>query len=194
MGVPQPRILAFAGSTRQDSVNKKLVRIAAQGATDVGALVAFIDLKDLPLPLFDEDLELQHGHPEACKKLKKLLIESDGFLIASPEYNSSISAVLKNAIDWATRPAPNEAPLAAFKGKVAGIMAASPGGLGGIRGLMHLRSILGNIGVIVLPEQVTLPGAFEAFAPDGRLNNARKHASVADLGKAVARVAGKLTA
>ena len=194
MAAAQPRILAFAGSTRKDSVNKKLVRIAAQGATDAGALVAFIDLKDLPLPLFDEDLEAQQGHPDACKQLKKLLIESDGFLIASPEYNSSISAALKNAIDWASRPAPNEAPLAAFKGKVAGIMAASPGGLGGIRGLVHLRSILGNIGVIVLPEQATLPGAFEAFGPDGKLKDAKKQATVADLGKAVAHTAAKLKA
>ncbi len=194
MASPSPKILAFAGSTRAGSVNKKLVRIAAQGATDAGASVTFIDLRDLPLPLFDEDFEAAHGHPDACKTLKKLLIESDGLLIASPEYNSSISAVLKNAIDWATRPAPGEAPLAGFKGKVAGIMAASPGGLGGIRGLVHLRSILGNIGVIVLPEQVTLPGAFEAFGPDGKLTDAKKQAAVTDLGKAVARVAGKLKA
>lgn len=188
------KILAFAGSARADSVNKKLVRIAAQGAKDAGAAVTVIDLKDFSLPIFDEDWEKTHGHPDACKQLKKLMIESDGFLIASPEYNSSVSALLKNAIDWATRPAPNEAPLAAFKGKVAGIMGASPGGLGGIRGLVHLRSILGNIGVIVLPEQVTLPDAFDAFDAAGALKDARKRDQVLALGRGVATTAGKLKA
>ncbi len=192
MPAAQPRILAFAGSTRSDSFNKKLVRAAAQGATDAGALVTLIDLRDLPLPLFDEDLEAAQGHPQTCKTLKKLMIETDGFLIASPEYNSSISAVLKNAIDWASRPAPGEGSLAAFKGKVAGLMAASPGGTGGLRGLVHLRSILGNIGVIVLPDQVTLPSAGEAFGPDGVLKDAKKREQVVALGKSVASVAGKL--
>ncbi len=192
MGAAPVRILAFAGSTRADSVNKKLVRVAMQGAAAAGARCTFVDLRDLPLPLFDEDREKAEGHPEACRALKKMLIESDGFLIASPEYNSSISAVLKNAIDWATRPAPDEAPLAAFKGKVAGIMAASPGGLGGIRGLVHLRAILGNIGVIVLPEQATLPDAVAAFGPDGVLKDERKREQVLALGKGVATVAGRL--
>ena len=105
--------------------------------------------------------------PPAGQRLKQLFREHDGFLIASPEYNSSITAVLKNAIDWVSRAAPGEPPLVGFSGKAAVLMSASPGALGGLRGLVHLRSILGNIGVIVLPDQVAVPRAFEAFAPDG---------------------------
>ena len=147
-----PRILACAGSTRRESFNKKLVAIAAQGAREAGAEVTLIDLKDFPLPLFDQDLEAEQGMPENGKKLKKLFIDHDGLLIASPEYNSSFPAILKNAIDWVSRPAPGEPSLVAFRGKVATLMSASPGALGGLRGLVHVRSILGNLGVIVLPD------------------------------------------
>ena len=102
----KPRILAFAGSLRRDSFNQKLVPIAAKGAREAGAEVTLIALKDFPLPLFDQDLEAEHGMPENGKKLKQLFIDHDGLLIAAPEYNSSITAVLKNAIDWVSRPAP----------------------------------------------------------------------------------------
>ena len=147
-----PRILAFAGSLRRESFNKKLVPIAAKGARDAGAEVTLIDLADFPLPLFDQDLEARQGMPENGKKLKQLFIDHDGLLIASPEYNSSITAVLKNTIDWVSRPAPDEPSLVAFRSKVATLMSASPGALGGLRRLVHVRSILGNIGVIVLPD------------------------------------------
>lgn len=185
MGVP-PRILALAGSTRDGSYNRRLVRIAADAASEAGAAVTTIDLRDFPLPLFDEDLERDQGPPEAASRLKERLVASDGLLIASPEYNSSITAVLKNAIDWASRPAPGEPPLAAFRGKVAALMSASPGGLGGLRGLVHLRSILHNIGVIVLPDQVAVPSAAGAFAEDGALLDPKRHASVAGLGRNLA--------
>jgi NAD(P)H-dependent FMN reductase len=137
------RILALAGSLRRDSFNKKLVPIAAHGARKAGAEVTILDLKDFPLPLFDQDLEAEQGMPENGKKLKHFFIEHDGLLIASPEYNSSITGVLKNAIDWVSRPAPGEPPLVAFRGKVATLMSASPGALGGLRALVHVRSILG---------------------------------------------------
>ena len=187
-----PRILAFAGSTRKESYNKKLVQIAAASATKAGADVEFIDLKNFPLPLFDEDLEKESGLPANVLALKKLVIAADGFLIASPEYNSSITAVLKNTIDWLTRPAPGETPLAAFMGKSAALMAASPGGLGGLRGLVHIRAILGNIGVLVLPDQVAVAKAYEAFNPDGSLKDPKQHASIEMLGTQLASVVGKL--
>ena len=118
----QPRILALAGSTRTDSYNKRLVRIAAAGARVAGAEVTQVDLRDFALPLFDEDLEKESGMPAAGQRLKALFQEHHGFLIASPEYNSSITAVLKNAIDWVSRPSPGEPPLVAFTGKTAALM------------------------------------------------------------------------
>jgi NAD(P)H-dependent FMN reductase len=189
-----PRILAFAGSTRRESSNKKLVSIAAKGASEAGAEVTLIDLKDFPLPLFDRDLEAEQGMPEAGQKLKKLFIDHDGFLIASPEYNSSITAVLKNAIDWASRPAPGEPSLVGFRGKVATLMSASPGALGGLRGLVHVRSILGNIGVIVLPDQVAVAKAHEAFQPDGSLTDPKQQAGIEGLGRTLASFLAKLRA
>ncbi len=126
-------------------------------AQSAGAEVTVVDLRDFPMPLFDEDLERDKGMPEAGGRLKKLLIEHDGFLISAPEYNSSITGVLKNSIDWASRSAPGERALAAFQGKFAALMSASPGALGGLRGLVHLRSILGNIGVFLLPDQIAVP-------------------------------------
>jgi NAD(P)H-dependent FMN reductase len=166
------RILAFAGSTRRESFNKKVVSIAVKGARDAGAEVTLIDLKDFSLPLFDQDLEAEQGMPENGKKLKKLFIDHDGLLIASPEYNSSITGVLKNAIDWVSRPAPGEPSLVAFRGKVATLMSASPGALGGLRALVHVRSILGNLGVIVLP--------------DGSLVDPKQQAGIEGLGNTLA--------
>src|SRR5260370_42637826 len=112
------RILAFAASARSESFNKKLVAITAQGARQAGAEVTLIDLEDFPLPLFDQDLEAEQGMPENGKELKKLFIDHDGLLIASPEYNSSITAVLKNAIDWVSRPAAGEPTLVALRNTV----------------------------------------------------------------------------
>lgn len=189
-----PKILVFAGSTRAESYNKKLVKIAATGARAAGAEVTYLDLCDIPMPLFDEDLEAQDGlHPNACK-LKDILLAHQGLVIASPEYNSSISGVLKNAIDWVSRPAPGEAPLACFVDKVAVIMSASPGALGGLRGLVHLRAILGNIKVIVLPDQIAVPKAHDAFNSDSTLKDAKQQAAVEKLGFNLVKVLAKLKA
>ena len=114
----QPKILAFAGSARDASFNKKLVKIAIEGARKAGAEVNSIDLKDYPMPLFDQDYEAKKGIPENAKKVKKMMVESDGFLISAPEYNSSITPLLKNTIDWASRAeSKDEPPLSAYKGK-----------------------------------------------------------------------------
>ena len=189
-----PKILAFAGSTRIDSYNKKLVKIAAAGAQAAEVEVTYLDLRDLPLPLFDEDLEAQEGLPANALTFKDLLISHQGLLIASPEYNGSLTGVLKNAIDWASRPSANEAPLAlaAFADKVAAIMSASPGGLGGLRGLSHLRTILESVGVLVLPHQVAVPKAYEAFNADGSLKAPKQQESIEKLGKNVANILLKL--
>jgi len=187
----KPRILAFAGSTRSDSYNKKLVRAAAEGARNAGAEVTLADLRDFPMPLYDGDLEAQ-GFPANARVFKKMLLEHAGLLIASPEYNSSVTGVLKNAIDWASRPEAGEKPLACFTGKAAAILSASPGALGGLRGLVHLRAILGNIGVLVLPDQVAVPKADSAFGPDGSLTDDKTRARALDLGAGLARLLVKI--
>lgn len=187
------KILAFAGSARTDSFNKKLVKIAADGARAAGAEVSYVDFKDLPMPLYDEDLEAAEGLPKTVIQFKALLKEHQGFLIASPEYNSSISPLLKNAIDWASRPAPDEAPMACFRGKVAVLMATSPGGLGGLRGLIHVRSILQNIGVLVLPDQKAISNAYQAFDETGNLKDEKQRTDIYNLGSKLAVIATKLT-
>jgi chromate reductase len=187
-----PKILAFAGSTRRDSYNKLLIKVAMRGAEAAGAQVTYLDLRDLNLPLYDGDLEVAEGLPPGARKFKDLLLANDGIMISSPEYNSSISGVLKNAIDWASRPVPGKKPLGEFKGKTAVLMSASPGASGGLRGLVTVRSLLGNIGVIVLPEQVTVSTAHEAFNPDGTMKDTNKQSSVEDLGKNLAAIVAKL--
>jgi chromate reductase, NAD(P)H dehydrogenase (quinone) len=187
-----PKILAFAGSARQGSWNKQLVRIAADGAREAGADVTLVELEDYPLPLFNQDEETTHGLPPNGRKLKDLFLAHDGLLIASPEYNSSITALMKNTIDWVSRPVEGQSPLAEYKGKTAVIMSASPGNLGGLRGLVHLRAILGNIGVLVLPDTLSISAANQAFAEDGTLLDPKQQARVRKLGSALAEFLVKL--
>lgn len=188
------KILAFAGSARQDSYNKKLVKIAVEGAKAAGAEVTYLDFRDLPLPLYDEDLEETEGLPENALKLKAMMKAHQGFLIACPEYNSSITPLLKNAIDWASRPEPGEPPLAlvCFKEKVAVLMSASPGGLGGLRGLSHVRSILSSIGVLVLPAQKAIGSAYQAFDENDNLKDESQQTAIVQLGSKLANVTAKL--
>ena len=182
------KLVAFAGSTRKDSLNKKLVKIAAMGATTAGADVTYIDLKDYAMPLYDGDLEAEGGYPEAAIALKKLFQESDGFLIASPEYNSGYSAVLKNTIDWISRPTSKDEPaLSAFAGKHASIMAAAPGALGGLRGLYQLRELLMNINVTVLPKMQAVSHSFKAFDDKGQLLDEKMSSTVKSLGEQIVK-------
>lgn len=187
-----PKILAFAGSTRAGSFNKKLVKIAAAGAKEAGADVTVIDLRDYPMPLYDEDLEKKDGLPSSTLKLKELMSSHHGFLISSPEYNSSISGVLKNTIDWTSRHGDDESTMSCFKDKVAGIMSASPGGLGGLRGLVHVRAILGNMGVLVIPTQVAVSKAHEAFDSDGAIKDQKQDQQVKKIGASLAKMLLKL--
>ncbi|HZL70848.1 MAG TPA: NAD(P)H-dependent oxidoreductase [Planctomycetota bacterium] len=188
-----PAILAFAGTTRTDALNKKLIRVAAASAREAGADVTLIDLRDLPMPLYDGDLEAKEGIPPNAMKFKELMLAHRGLLISTGEYNSSITGVLKNAIDWASRSSPGEAELACFKDKVAGLVSASPGMLGGLRALFHVRQILGNIGVLVIPEQLALGRAHEAFEADGALKDPKRAAGVSKVAQALVRVVSKLS-
>ena len=189
-----PKILVFAGSARSGSDNKLLAHIAESAAREAGGDVTFVDLRDLG------NAALRSGSGSGVRHAgrgerssKRCLRESDGFIISSPEYNSSIAPALKNAIDWASRPESEDEPaLVAFHGKVAALLSASPGGLGGMRGLVHLRSILGNIGVLVLPDQVSISAAYEAFDEAGKLKDEQKAKQVADVARNLVEIAGKL--
>ena len=183
----KPKILAFAGSLRKDSFNKKLVKIAIEGAKHSGVEVTYLDLADYPLPLYDGDLEQRQGLPDNAKALKKIFLAHQGFLISSPEYNSSLPGTFKNMIDWVSRPSPDEPEyLAPYKGKAAAIMSASPSHLGVLRGLVHLRAMLENIFIYVLPEQVWIAHADEAFNADGQLKDVKEQQKAIQEGKNLA--------
>ncbi len=187
-----PKVLAFAGSLRKDSLNKKLVRVAADAARAAGGEVTLVDLRDYPMPIYDGDLEASEGIPPNAKKFKELMLAHPALLISSPEYNTSITGVLKNTIDWASRAEKGEPPLACFDGKVAGLLSASPGNFGGMRSLMTVRSILSNIRVLVIPDQVAVPRAHEAFGPDGKLLDAKIQAGVENVARRLVGVTAAL--
>ena len=165
------KILAFAGSTRADSYNKKLVHEAAAIARKMGAAVTIVDLKDYPMPFYDGDLEAKEGLPKNAVRLRELMIRSDGVIIASPEYNHSLSAVLKNAIDWTSRTPEGGVPREAYKGKRFALMSTSPGKGGGRRGLVHLRQIIEDAGGTVVAKEVSVPDAAKYFSEKNRPEN-----------------------
>ncbi|MBV1870677.1 MAG: NAD(P)H-dependent oxidoreductase [Gammaproteobacteria bacterium] len=162
-----PKLLAFSGSLRNDSWNHKLVCVAADAARKGGAEVTLIRLSDYRLPLLNQDDEPSlQTHPELLA-LRALFSNTDGLLIASPEYNGSLTPSLKNTLDWMSRPAPDGSYQSVYPNKVVGLLSASPGGLGGIRGLNHLRDILTSVGSLVVPQQMAVNAAHSAFSEEG---------------------------
>lgn len=182
-----PKILAFAGSLREKSYNKRVLKVAAEGARNAGAEVILVDLKDYPMPIYNEDLETRQGFPPTATAFQRLLLEHDGLLVASPEYNASIPAVLKNAIDWASRPNGDLKTGDCFRGKVAAIISASPGGFGGIRCHPHLRGILTSLLVNTLPSEIAVGKVGGVFDGDSsEITNPTVRALLEDLGKSLA--------
>ena len=174
------------------SYNQKLVHIAAIGAKNAGAQVTVVNLADYPMPIYNQDLEKSEGLPPSAKVLKSLFAEHDGLLIASPEYNSAFSPLLKNALDWVSRREGEETYQVAFRDKLAVIMAASPGALGGLRGLVFLRMLLANLGVTVLPDQLAVPQADKAFDTDGQLIDLSTQKAIIQLGEKLTETLKKL--
>ena len=170
------RLLCFAGSTREGSYNKRLARLAQHVASANGVEAVFVDLTDYPMPLYNGDLEAQDGPPLKAREFKALLGEYEGVFISSPEYNSSVTPLLKNTLDWVTRVrAHGESGLEVYRSRVFAISGASPGYYGTMRGLLHLRQILTiGMGAHVIPQQLAVPRAHEAFAEDGSLKD-RNH-------------------
>jgi len=190
----KPKILVFAGSAREGSLNKKLARIAARCVMEAGGEATFVDLRDFPLPLYDGDLEAREGMPPFAVKLRDMFLAHQGLLIASPENNSSITALLKNTIDWLSREHRGSSGLEPYRGKVAAIMGASPGGFGTILGLSHLRPILTRLTVLVIPEQVLLSRAHEAFKDDGSFVDDRHLKAVTEVARRLVETTSKVHA
>ena len=158
--MPAPRILAFSGSLRAESFNQRILLIAAEGASTAGAAVEIIKLKDFDLPLYDGDQEAASGLPAGAVALKERMMAVQGFLIASPEHNSSYSAAL---------------------------ISASPGALGGLRGLPQLATLLRNLQMIVLPNQRAISAAHEAFLEDGSMKDRAAAESLRAVGADLAK-------
>ena len=182
-----PRLLAFAGSLRQGSYNRRLVHVLAEGARAAGAEVTLIELRDFPLPVYDGDIEAS-GMPAPVRELQALMAAHHGLLISTPEYNGSMPALVKNTLDWISRPTDaGTSGVALFRDKVAGIVSASPGPLGGLRSLLVLRDALAKLGLLVVPQQVAVGQAADKLADYGVLNDDRLRASVHGVGAAVVR-------
>ncbi len=187
------KLLVFAGSLRRDSLNKRLARAAARAAETAGARVTYIELNDYPMPIYDGDTEAEAGPPENAFRLQALIAEQQGLVIASPEYNHSIPALLKNSLDWVSRTPRVRGPNP-FAGKVATILSASPGNLGGIQGQDHLRRVLTTVGALVLPASLALPQADQAIDAEGELVDPALRQRLADLMAETVRLAARLVA
>jgi chromate reductase len=168
-----PRLLFFSGSARENSHNKRLARLGAAISEANSIPSTFVDLADYPMPIYDGDLEAKSGPPENARKLKNLMRAHTGIFITSPEYNASFSPLLKNAIDWVSHTRDEgETPLEVFRTRVFALGSASPGGMGGLRGLSQLRLVFElGLGALVLPDQFALPRAADAFDEHGHLKN-----------------------
>jgi chromate reductase, NAD(P)H dehydrogenase (quinone) len=185
-----PQLLFIAGSAREASYNRRLARAGAATAQEAGIAATFADLGDYPLPLYDHDEQERIGIPDNAQKLAHLMAVHDGIFIAGPEYNASLTPLLKNTLDWVSRiRTPGPEPVTVFKTRVFGLGSATPGGSGGLRGLIALRQVLEmGLGALVLPDQLLLPRAASAFDADGQLadpvNAARLKALVEKLARA----------
>lgn len=188
------KLLAFAGSLRRESFNRRLLHTLAEGAESAGASVTRIDLRDYALPVYDAEIE-SAGMPQGVRALQDLLGGHAGLLITTPEYNGSMPALVKNTLDWISRPmADGQSGTTLFRGKVAGICSASPGALGGLRSLLVLRDALAKLGLWVAPSQMAVGNAATAFDEDNRLRDDKQRKGVLAVGREVAGMAKRLAA
>jgi len=190
-----PKIAVVVGSTREGSFNRALGRLAIRALEAQGAEVTDVDLASFDLPLYSAAIE-SGAFPADAERLKRVFAAQDGLLFVSPEYNGSVSPLLKNAIDWASRPTGDEGlvALVAYRGKATAIMSASVSPFGGLRGLIHLRHILSTVQTLVIPEQVLIPNAHAAFDESGALKDALPASLVDMTAMRLANVAAALAA
>ena len=187
----QATILAFAGSIRKESWNRKVLDVAVHGARDAGADVTVVNLADYPMPIYDADWHAANGVPEPMLRLREKMMRANGLLIASPEYNASITPLLKNTIDWLSQSVGGESGNAPYTNKIGALLGASNGAFGTIRALPHVAYILSNLGVFMLPV-VAVPGVSQSFDAAGNMSNERTRNMVAGLGARLARTIEKL--
>jgi NAD(P)H-dependent FMN reductase len=185
------RLLFFAGSARAGSYNKRVARLGATIAEANGIPATFLDLGDYPMPIYNGDLEAAEGQPDNAKKLKAVMEAHAGILIVSPEYNASITPLLKNTLDWVSHvQGPGEAKLQVYKTRVFALASASRGGMGGLRSLTTVRQVLElGLGALVLPDQFAVPRVHEAFGDDGHLKNKESQENFKSLIQKLARAA-----
>jgi NAD(P)H-dependent FMN reductase len=192
--MPIPKVLVLAGSIRTGSFNARLAAIAAKEIVRAEAEVTRISLLDFPLPLYDGDLEARSGPPENAVKLKRMFCAHQGVFIASPEYNASLTPLLKNTIDWISRVRENkEPPLSAYRNRVFALGAASNGTLGGMRSIMALRQSLElGCGALVIPEQIAVREASHAFDENDELKDERSAALLRTLARRLVELARQI--
>jgi NAD(P)H-dependent FMN reductase len=183
----QPRILAFAASARRESLNRRFLAAAVSAATEAGAQVTLLQPEEIAMPLYNGDLEDAEGMPPNAVKLVGLLASHGALIVASPEYNSMVTPMLKNTFDWCSRADANP-----FEGKVAAVISASPGIHGGVRSLQLAQQLLLKLGCHVVPGQCILPHADKAFDGDGRLTDARAQKSLRDMAARLVLTASRL--
>lgn len=176
------RILAFAGSTRKASLNKKLIQASASIVEAVGGEITVIDLIDYPAPLYQGDEEQANGHPPAMMRLRNEIAAHDALLISTPEYNANLTPLIVNTFSWLSRPVDGEVN-GVLKGKPVGLMATSPGALGGIRVLPRLRAYLADLSCVVAPGVVSVPRGGAVFGEDGTLSNESTRGRVEELAR-----------
>lgn len=182
----QIRVGVLWGSLRKDSMNKKLARFVARSVGQLdGVETHEIDLAELDLPIYSEDISPM---PDSVHKLRDQMIACDAFIVASPEYNGSITGALKNAIDWASVGRDGDPPRACFQGKVVGMLASSPGAIGGLRGMRHVRQILTQLHCVVVPTEYALGSGHEAFDGDGNITDSTKAELASNVGSEMVRI------
>ena len=191
----KPRIVVMAGSRRREGLSRRVAQVCARAVRAAGAEVELIDLDDYPAPLYDGDLEAASGLPEAIVRLQRVLHASDGVLVVNPEYNGSLTPLLKNTLDWCSRPNPADLERSGGKvyaGRAAAVVGSSPGALGGMRVLFHVRDVLGYLGMQVIPQQLAVGKAGEAVGADGRLDDAAQQGMLEGLAAALVDTARRM--
>ena len=184
----QPKILAFSGSLRAQSYNKKILEVAMRGVESAGGIVTLIDLADFPMPIYNEDAHAENGFDPNAFRFQKLIVEHAGFLVACPSYNGSLTGGLKNAIDWASRANEYHAKADIFRGKSAAILSASPGSFGGVHVLRHLRDVFTSVGIFVHPTEIAVPFVHEKLDEDGQIQDASTAEILTGLGKSLVKM------